>query len=42
MSEITTLSVESDVAKDVRKIRDSKDHENTSVTLRQLLMADGE
>ncbi|WP_310902410.1 hypothetical protein [Haloarcula onubensis] len=42
MTDYTTLSVEPDVARDVRELRDTDGHANTSDTLRQLLRADGE
>jgi hypothetical protein len=42
MSEITTLSVHPDVAREVRQLRDTNDHANTSVTLRELLRGNRE
>lgn len=37
MTEFTTLSVEPEVAEQVRTLRDSQGHRNTTDTLRKLL-----
>jgi hypothetical protein len=42
MTEITTLSVYPDVAEEVRHLRDTEDHENTSETVRELLSSNRE